>query len=669
MAYNPNNPNGQATKANSAPITIASDQPALPISAASLPLPTGASTEATLSALNTKVPAQGQALAAASLPVVLTAAQVTTLTPPAAITGFSTEATLSALNAKVTTTVNGVKVDGSAVTQPVSGTIAVSNFPASQAVTGPLTDTQIRATALPVSGTFFQATQPVSAASLPLPSGASTETTLAALNTKVPAQGQALAAASLPVVLTAAQITTLTPPAAITGFSTETTLSALNTKVTTTANGVKVDGSAVIQPVSGAFFQATQPVSAASLPLPTGAATDTSLTNVQGPVAAGTAALKSSLMGGVFNTVLPTLTTGQQVSIQLDSSGRQIMVAPGIPNSLGQLPAAQSQPVTLSNENVQDMYVIGQAAQTALVNNILTVAAGAAATDGTGYRSFSVQVVSTGTAGTFIFEGCNDNVNFQTIPVYGQLIATGTPITAAITATATQLIYTGPQTTRYIRLRIATAITGGSIQAFTKMSQTPWSPAFFQATQATASNLQTTATIASGTITTLQNGQTAHSTASTGSPVRAGGRVITTLDTTLVQGVASDLAVTTGQQLLIKDFSTAENDWRASSGITALATTTSTALKVAGAASIRNYITGLQLYNTSATVSTTVSILDGATVIWTGYVPATTAALPVVDIHVVFPTPLRGTAATAMNIQCGTTGANLFYNVQGYQSF
>lgn len=36
---------------------------------------------------------------------------------------------------------------------------------------------------------------------------------------------------------------------------------------------VPVDGSAVTQPVSGTFWQATQPVSAASLPLPAGAAT------------------------------------------------------------------------------------------------------------------------------------------------------------------------------------------------------------------------------------------------------------------------------------------------------------------------------------------------------------------------------------------------------------
>lgn len=52
-------------------------------------------TQTTLSALNDKVPALGQALAAASVPVILPAATITTLTPPAAITGFATQATLA----------------------------------------------------------------------------------------------------------------------------------------------------------------------------------------------------------------------------------------------------------------------------------------------------------------------------------------------------------------------------------------------------------------------------------------------------------------------------------------------------------------------------------------------------------------------------------------------
>lgn len=62
MAYVPPNVNGQATKANSSPVVIASDQDALPITdnggsltidAASLPLPTGAATSAKQPALGT----------------------------------------------------------------------------------------------------------------------------------------------------------------------------------------------------------------------------------------------------------------------------------------------------------------------------------------------------------------------------------------------------------------------------------------------------------------------------------------------------------------------------------------------------------------------------------------------------------------------------------------
>ena len=74
-----------------------------------------------------------------------------------------------------------LKVDGSAVTQPVSGTVGVSNFPATQTVSGtvgvtgtigvsnfPATQsvsgTVAVSNTVPVTGTFWQATQPVSGA-------------------------------------------------------------------------------------------------------------------------------------------------------------------------------------------------------------------------------------------------------------------------------------------------------------------------------------------------------------------------------------------------------------------------------------------------------------------------------------------------------------------------
>lgn len=85
-----------------------------------------------------------------------------------------------------------VIVDNFPGTQNISGSVSVSNFPASQAVTG----------------TFFQATQPVSAASLPLPLGAATETTLSTMSAKLPATlGQKTMANSLAVVVASDQST------------------------------------------------------------------------------------------------------------------------------------------------------------------------------------------------------------------------------------------------------------------------------------------------------------------------------------------------------------------------------------------------------------------------------------------------------------------------------
>jgi len=46
-----------------------------------------------------------------------------------------------------------------------------------------------------------------------------------------------------------------------------------------------------------------------------------------GPVAAGTVAANSGLIGGQYNSTLPTLTTGQQAAVQVDASGR-IIIAP-----------------------------------------------------------------------------------------------------------------------------------------------------------------------------------------------------------------------------------------------------------------------------------------------------------------------------------------------------
>ena len=55
MAYNPNNPNGQATMANSAPVVIASNQSTLPVSLSTIPSTTDTTASGTLTALNSTV--------------------------------------------------------------------------------------------------------------------------------------------------------------------------------------------------------------------------------------------------------------------------------------------------------------------------------------------------------------------------------------------------------------------------------------------------------------------------------------------------------------------------------------------------------------------------------------------------------------------------------------
>jgi hypothetical protein len=118
----------------------------------------------------------------------------------------------------------------------------------------------------------------------------------------------------------------------------------------------------------------------------------------------------------------------------------------------------------------------GAAAQTATVNNILESVAGADGTAVDQFRSGSVQVVSTGTAGTFIFEQSNDNTNWVTLPVWSGATATTSATVAAITATASSIIYTFPIRVRFIRLRIATTITGGSIQAIGRFTTEAYAP-------------------------------------------------------------------------------------------------------------------------------------------------------------------------------------------------
>ena len=171
---------------------------AVPISAASLPLPAGAATETTLAALNTKVVAVDTgAVVVTTLPGSPSQEHTGAASPHAARLSDGAafyDATKTGQLPAALAAGGGLKIEGVAggVAVPVSGTVtvaqpvAVTDNGGSLTVDSPQLPAALAAGGgLKIEGVAGGVVVPISAASLPLPTGAATETTLAALNTKV----------------------------------------------------------------------------------------------------------------------------------------------------------------------------------------------------------------------------------------------------------------------------------------------------------------------------------------------------------------------------------------------------------------------------------------------------------------------------------------------------
>lgn len=285
---------GQTTMAGSSPVVIASNQTAVPVSgtvtanagsgtfavsAAALPLPAGAATSANQTTINTQttklndgvdtalITAGGALLVDGSGSTQPISGTVTanqggtwninnvsgTVSLP---TGAATAANQTTLNTQTTkindgtdtalvTAAGALVVDGSGSTQPVSGTV----------------------TANAGSGTFA-----VSAATLPLPTGAATEATLASrlgdatFTGRINTLGQKTMANSTPVVLSSDQ-SAVTVTGTVTASGTVTAnqgtpgstanrwpvqiTDGTDLSLVSAAGALLVDGSATTQPVSG----------------------------------------------------------------------------------------------------------------------------------------------------------------------------------------------------------------------------------------------------------------------------------------------------------------------------------------------------------------------------------------------------------------------------------
>lgn len=172
-------------------------------------------------------------------------------------------------------------------------------------------------------------------------------------------------------------------------------------------------------------------------------------------------------------------------------------------------------------------------------------------------------------------------------------------------------------------------------------------------------------TVSAGTITTvstvstLTGGAVAEDAATTSNPIIVGGIVRTAVaPTTLVAGDAARVTMSSGAAAVVFPYSVP--DVTAPANLS-LNSTTAVAIRAAGAAGVRNYLGALQVYNSSAT-AVDVIVLDGATELWRQTVNATSGR------EFQFPIPLRGTAATALNINLSAAVTAVRATAQTFQA-
>lgn len=315
-----------------------------PISAASLPLPTGAATAAGLTTINTTLgsPFQvGGSIGNSSfgisgtLPAFTSTPTFNLGTLNGAATATNQTTMISDLGTIITdlgTMITALNTINTTLGSPfqAGGTIGNSSFGATQGTAANLNATVVttggvtiaKDSSLSTINTTLGSPMQNSGGSLTANAGTNLNTStlaletggnLASINTKTPALGQALAAASVPVVLTSSQLSTLTPLTSVavtqgTAASLNATIAPLTNSsivksqiqdnsgnaINSTSNALNVNVQNSSLAVTGTFYQATQPISGTVI---SNTGTPAALTVHQALVTIGTSAVRLTYNG------------------------------------------------------------------------------------------------------------------------------------------------------------------------------------------------------------------------------------------------------------------------------------------------------------------------------------------------------------------------------------
>lgn len=240
---------------------------------------------------------------------------------------------------------------------PVSGPLTDAQLRASAVpVSGPLTDAQLRASAVPVSGPLTDAQ--LRASPLPLPTDAATETTLLAIDTKIPA---GLTISSARLLVDGSGVTQPVSAASLplpTGAATAAKQPALGTAGTASADVITVQGIAAMTPLLVNGSGVTQPVSIAST-VSVATVPPAATTVKQAAVSVGTTAVRATTDGSAPGSTRSVLVITPDPS----SSATFYVGSSSVANSGSSrgVPIVAGQSIAFSDD-AADYYIIASAA-------------------------------------------------------------------------------------------------------------------------------------------------------------------------------------------------------------------------------------------------------------------------------------------------------------------
>jgi hypothetical protein len=182
-----------------------------------------------------------------------------------------------------------------------------------------------------------------------------------------------------------------------------------------------------------------------------------------------------------------------------------------------------------------------------------------------------------------------------------------------------------------------------------------------EVSQATAANLN--ATVVQATAANLKaqvDGTVAHDSPAGANPIEVGGVATASLvgETAVAADDLTHLHTTTDGRLLVHPYGSPEN---LVYGAITNTDGASTAVIAAGASGVITYLTTISIQNSSA-AGVAVQIKDGATVKAELWAPGGGGVV------LTLPCPLRGTAATAWNVDAGAATTTIYATFVGYQS-